>query len=271
MISGILSLSTLTFKEGVRDRAIIGIGLFAVVMISITLVVIGFFMRELSKVAVDINLSAISLSGLLLTFFLSINIMAKDIDKKTIYCVMSKPLSRSQYIWGKYLGLLMIILAAFAVLTACTSLTLYIAKVQYGNWFKTFSWIEYFKAIYASFLMFAVLNAIIVFFSAITSSSFITLIFSSCIYIAGQSIEEVVLYLKSSAGKEAQISESVSRIIDVAKYILPNLSVFDLKVQASHSITISLDYLVNITLYGGIYITILLIGAALIFNRRELS
>lgn len=271
MISGILSVSVLTFKEGVRDKAIIGVGFFSIVMISVTLFVISLFMRELHKVAVDINLSAISLSGLLLTFFLSINLMAKDIDKRTIYCVMSKPLSRSQYIWGKYLGILLIILAAFAVITVFSSLILALAKSQYANWFTAFSWVEYYKAVYACFLMFTILNAVVIFFSSITSSSFITLLFSICTYIAGQTIEEVVMFLQSGAGKSAQISEGLSRFIDIIQYMLPNLSVFDLKAQASHAIVLPWKYMASISFYAFIYSAILLISASLIFNRRELS
>ena len=91
-----ISLILLSFKEGVRDRALIGIGLFALFMMSGALVVVSLFMRELHKVSVDINLSAITFAGLLLTFFVSINLISKDIDKHTIYCVLSKPFSRSQ-------------------------------------------------------------------------------------------------------------------------------------------------------------------------------
>lgn len=140
MLKKIGSLSILTFKEGVRDRAILGIGLFSLMMMSITFIIISFFMRELNKVAVDINLSVITLAGLLLTFFVSINLMAKDIDKKTIYCVMSKPFSRAEYVWGKYFGLMLILLVAFVVLTVCSSVTVALAKFQYADWFGSFSW-----------------------------------------------------------------------------------------------------------------------------------
>jgi len=151
MIQRIFSLIILTFKEGVRDRALVGIGLFAIVMMGVSLIVVSFFMRELHKVAVDINLSAITFAGLLLTFFVSINLMSKDIDRHTVYCVLSKPFSRSQYIWGKYLGMMLLILTAFCMLTFCSSITLFIIKSQYGLYFKGFSWIEFYKAIYSEY------------------------------------------------------------------------------------------------------------------------
>jgi len=271
MIQKIWSLMILTFKEGMRDKAIIGIGLFSLLMMSVTFIVMSFFMRELHKVAVDINLSAIGFAGLLLTFFVSINLLAKDIDRHTIHCVLSKPFSRAQYIWGKYLGIMLIIIAAFIILTLCSSITISIVEIQYENWFKGFSWIEYYKAIYALLLMFFVLNAVVIFFSSITSSSFITLLFSICVYIAGQTIEEVVVFLKSGQNLEIGISEQLYKLIDIIQYILPNLSVFDLKVQASHAIHLSAGYIFGITAYAGIYCGVLILAASLIFNKRELS
>lgn len=271
MLKKIWALAVLTFREGARDRAIWGIGLFALLIMSVTFLVLGFFMRELNKVAVDINLSAISLAGLLLTFFVSINLMAKDIDKRTIYCVLSKPFSRAQYIWGKYVGIMLIVMAAFLILSACSSLTIVLAKMQYASWFKGFLWTEYYKAVYASLLMFFVLNAVVIFFSSITSSSFITLLLSISVYIAGQTVEEVVLYLKSAAGIQMAGSEMIGRILDICQYILPNLSVFDLKVQASHAVHLPSAYMLGITGYAAIYCSILIISGSLIFSRRELA
>lgn len=261
----------LTFKEGVRDRALIGIGLFALFMMAGSLVVVSLFMRELHKVSVDINLSAIAFAGLLLTFFVSINLISKDIDRHTIYCVLSKPFSRVQYIWGKYLGIMLLMVAAFCILTACSCITLFFIKSNYHDWFTGFSWLEYFKAVYAALLMFFLLNAMVIFFSTITTSSFITLLFSISIYIIGQTIEEVVMFLKSRNADEMIFSDTISKVIDVAQYILPNLSVFDLKTQSAHSIGISAAYLLNITLYSAVYSLMLLLGAAMIFNGRELK
>lgn len=271
MSKKMVSLIILTFKEGVRDRALIGIGLFSLLMMGGALGVVGLFMRELHKVSVDINLSAITLAGLLLTFFVSINLIAKDMDKHTIYCVLSKPFSRSQYIWGKYLGIMLLIIAAFCILTLCSSITIFLIKSQYEVYFKGFLWLEFYKAIYAELLMFFLLNAVVIFFSTITTSSFITLLFSISTYIAGQTIEEVVLFLKTRNSADMVLSEGINKIIDIVQYILPNLSVFDLKVQSAHAITILYEYLFAITGYSFIYTVILLLSASFIFNRRELK
>ncbi len=270
MILKMFSLMKLTFKEGARERAIFGIGLFALLMMGASFIIVNFFMRDLHKVAVDINLSAIGLAGLLLTFFVSINLLSKDIDKHTIYCVLSKPFSRSQYIWGKYLGIMLIISAAFLILTVCSSINILLIKSQYAVWFQRFSWMEFYKAVYASLVMFFLLNAIVIFYSTITTSSFLTLLFSISTYIAGQTIEEVVIFLKTSSADEMALSGGVQKLIGIAQYILPNLSVFDLKVQASHAVIVSNYYMMGITLYSAFYSAILICSATLIFKKREL-
>lgn len=268
MISRIKALAILTFKEGVRDRALYGIGLFALVLMCASLIVVSLFMRELHKVSVDMNLSSITFAGLLMTFFISINLMAKDMDKHTIYCVMSKPYSRGEYITGKYLGIVFLLLFAFGILTLCSSIAVFITKIQFANWFRDFHWAGFYKAIYAEFLMLLVLNAVVMLFSTVTTSSFITHLFSICTYIAGQTIEEVVLYLKTQP--DIVLTGPVNTIINVSQYLLPNLSVFDLKVKAAHTLPITINYLAGITFYGLSYSIVLLVLASLMMGRREL-
>jgi ABC-type transport system involved in multi-copper enzyme maturation permease subunit len=266
----IISLAGLTFKEGIRDRAIYGIGLFALMMMAFSMIIVSFFMRELYKVTVDINISAITFAGLLLTFSLSVNLMAKDMDKRTIYCVLSKPFSRSEYLLGKFFGMVMLNLAALGVLTLVSTLNVWLIQSMYPNYFKAFVWSGFFQAIFSEFLMFIVLNAMVVFYSTVSTSSFITLLFTISTYIAGQTIEEVVLYIKSQANS-LDLSQSVQWVIQISQYILPNLSVFDIKIKAAHGLSISLIYLLSITAYSLIYSAVLLLLASMIFRRRELT
>ncbi len=270
MTGKVMALAGLTFKEGVRDRALAGIGIFALFMMIGSMAVVGMFMRELDKVTMDIHLAAIAFAGLLLSFFVAVNLMAKDIDRHTVYPVMSKPLSRSQYVWGKYLGIMLLTVTALGILTLCSSLTIWLIKLNYPAYFQGFSWLAVYKAVFAQLLMFCVLNALIVFFSTITTSSFITLLFSISTYVAGQTIEEVVLFLKTDSAAGMVMSQGIRSVINVVQYLLPNLSVFDLKVRSAHGLSISWEYLAAITGYGLAYSIVLLILASLIFQKREL-
>ena len=270
MIKRVYALAVLTFKEGVRDRALFGIALFSLAMMAGSIAVVSMFMRQLDKVTADMNLSAITFAGLLLCFFVCINLMSKDIDRHTIYCVMSKPFSRTQYIWGKYFGLMLLVVTGLGILTACSTLAIFTVKSGYSQYFREFTWKAFFAAVYAEILMFSVLNAIIVFFSTITTSSFITLLFSISTYIAGQTIEEVVLFLNTRFASDMVMSGPIHYFIEVIRYVLPNLSVFDIKVRAAHGIFVSWDYLGCISCYAVAYVAVLLISASFIFRRRQL-
>ncbi|PLX85728.1 MAG: hypothetical protein C0617_03345 [Desulfuromonas sp.] len=201
-MSRVWALALITYKEGVRNRSVYGIVLFALFILGLNVAVAGFLMRDIGKVTIDMNLSALSFSGLLLVFFVGLNLMAKDIDKKTIHLVLSKPISRVEYISGKYLGILLFVGVCLLVLLAFSSMTVFGLRFLYPDYFEHFSWAAFFLAAFFVYVKLALLSALVVFFSAITTSSFVTFVFSICSYIVGQTIEEVVFYLQSSLGEE---------------------------------------------------------------------
>lgn len=268
----VFSLAMITFKEGIRNRALFGIALLALLLFGLNITIAGFFMRDIGKVTVDMNLSALSFAGLLLVFFVGVNLMAKDIDRKTIHLVLSKPISRAQYIWGKYLGIQLFVSLCLLLLIICSCLTVGLLLYLYPNYFIGFSWAIFFVASFFVLIKFSVLTAIVVFFSAITSSSLITLIFSISVYVAGVTIEEVVFYLKSEfAAQEKIISESLTVFIDIVSYLLPNFAVFDFTLEAAHGLTIASDRLFLACGYATSYIVILLLLGSFIFSRREFN
>ncbi len=267
----IFALSWLTFKEGIRDRALMGICLIAIVMLFATIIFTGVFGYDLSKVLVDLNLSTIAFAGLLLTFFVNINLIAKDIDKRTIYCVLSKPLSRTEYILGKYLGIMLLVLVALCILVIASSSIIYFVKATYDPiYFKGFSWACFFQAFLYEILMFTILNAVVIFFSSISTSSFLVLLFTVATYITGQTIEEVMVYFKREAVAN-QLTEMNSWIIDIAQYVFPNFSAFDIKTLASHGNFLPLGHTMALVSYSIIYTILLLLFSSLIFNKREIT
>jgi ABC-type transport system involved in multi-copper enzyme maturation permease subunit len=271
-MKAVWSLALITFKEGIRNRALYGIALLALFLFGLNITVAGFFMRDIGKVTVDMNLTALTVAGLLLVFFVGVNLMAKDIDRKTIHLVLSKPISRSQYIWGKYLGIIFFVTVSLLLLLIFSALTVVLLKSLYANYFSGFSWSIFFIAGFFVLLKFWVLTAVVVFFSAITSSSLITLIFSLASYVAGVTIEEVVFYIQSEfAAQERMISESLKNFIEVVSYILPNFAVFDFTVEAAHGLAISSSRLLLSGGYGLVYTVILLLLASFIFQRREFN
>ncbi|MBN2429353.1 MAG: ABC transporter permease [Deltaproteobacteria bacterium] len=268
MMKRISALALITYKEGIRNRSLFGILAFALFVLGLNIAVAGFFMREVGKVTVDMNLSALTFSGLLLVFFVALNLMAKDIDKKTIQLVFSKPISRAEYIIGKYLGIQVFILVSLSVLFTMSTATVFLVKNIYPGYFSGFSWSAFFIASFFVFLKLAVLSAILVFFSTITTSSFACLIFTVCVYLVGETLEDVIFYIKSGFRTE-DISEALQGFIDIISYVFPNFSLFDFKLEAAHGLAVAPTRLGFGLFYGVLYIFIILSFACLFFQRRE--
>ncbi len=264
-----MALMRVTFLEGVRSRILYGIFLFALFVVFLSIVFANFFMQDLGKVAFDFNISAITLAGLLISASLSVNLIAKDLDKKTIYFVLSRPISRMQYIFGKYLGLLAVFLFAYLVLTLVSGLALVLLKNLHANYFDSFSWLAYLQAVYFDFIKIMVLNAIIVLFGVITTSSFVNLLFTVSIYIMGQSISDVINFLSLERGQDA-VTPAIKGVIAGVKYLVPNFEAFDFKVISAHGQLIGWGDFFLFTGYGVVYALLVLCLAALIFQRREL-
>ena len=263
-------LAIITFLEGVRNRVLYGIVLFAVFIMALSVVFVRFFMQDIGKIAVDFSLSAISFAGLLIAISLSVNLLAKDLEKKTIYFVLSKPISRTGYIVGKYTGITLLTLLAYLVLTLISSLTILFLKNQMEPYFTMFSWSAFLQGVYFDFLKISLFNAVILFFGTFASSSFLTLLFSLCTYIAGHSISEVINFL--SINKEGLVvgNDTIPAFIHSAKYLIPNFGFFDFKVAAAHGMLANGGDVLFCTGYGLTYTGMLLCFAAFIFCRKEL-
>lgn len=269
MMRRIYYLAELTFREGIRDRALFGVMGMAVVMFLSTVAVVTIYGYDIMKVTLDLNLSVVGFTGLLLCFFINTNILAKDIDKRTIYCVLSKPISRSEYILGKYVGTLALIIFAILLLSTIGAGMVFLIKAtRPDEYFKAFSWLCYVQAVAYEIGMFVVLNAVIIFFSAFTSGSFLTLLYSIATYVIGQSIEEVIQFLHSITKGEG--TENML-FWNWLQYIFPNFSAFDIKVLTSHGFLMSSSHTMWLAVYSGLYALLLLYFSILLFNRRELQ
>lgn len=268
----IFALAAITFLEGIRNRSMYGILILAMFIFGLNVAVAGFFMRDIGKVTVDINLSALSFTGILLVYFVGLNLLSKDLDRKTVHLVLSKPISRYHYIFGKYLGIQGILSFALLVIFSMSVGIIFTLNNIYENYFTEFIWLNFVTAAFFIFIKLSVLNSLMVLFSALTTSSFVTLIFSVCSYIIGESIDDVVFYLKTGLDAEQLAApEVVGQVITFVSYIFPNLSMFDFSLEAAHGLLIDPARLWLAMGYAGIYIAITLLFASLIFYRREFN
>jgi ABC-type transport system involved in multi-copper enzyme maturation permease subunit len=263
-----MSLAYITFKEGIRNRALFGIFIMAILAFAFTVTLTNLFMRDIVKVAADLALATISFSGLLMVIFIGTNLLSKDIDKRTIYMVISRPISRSQYVLGKFFGLCLLIMAAVLFLGFVSSLPVYLAGLSYENPQAHFKWDIYFAAIIFIAMKLMLMASIIIFFSSVTSTSFISLILTIATYIIGTTTE-VVKGLVDVKMEGVEITPLMANAIKIAYYVFPNLSAFDIKILAAHGISLPPNYLLWVPLYWLFYTSIMVTAGSLFMERRE--
>jgi len=261
-------VAAITFLEGIRSRVLYGIFIFACSVILLSFVFAHFFMQDIGKVAVDFNLAALSLAGLLMSLSISVDLIGKDLDKKTIYFVLSKPISRNAYILGKYSGILLISLMAYLIIALLTCFALMLLQSFHADYFKNFAWLPYMQAVFLDYIKISLFNALILFFGSFSTSSFLNMMFSLCIYIAGQSYSDVIRFLSVQHHGE-QISPVVHYVIQTSKYIVPNFELFDMKILAAHGRLMAFSDLIPIMGYGFAYIALLVGLSMIIFRKKE--
>lgn len=268
-MTAIWPLAVITFREGIRNRALYGIALFALVSFAANQIICAMIPRDVGKVAVDIALSTVSLCGLLIVFFVGINLLAKDFDRKTIYMVLARPISRGQYVWGKFIGMALLLLTSTGLLGICAFLSIYVSRIVYPNYFQRYSPFLILLALLFIGLSLLLLTAVSFFFASFTSTSFITLIMTVVCYLIGQVSGDVkeLLSIKEKVG--ITVSPLIAKIASVAYYLFPNLSLLDLKLEAAHGLVPSLSGVGWSLLYGIAYTVVALTLAATLFQRRE--
>lgn len=269
-MKAISTIALFTLKEGLRHRVLYGVLTFACLIITFSVLASGMFMRDISKILLDICLASVSLGGLLVPFFLAVNLMAGDLELKTVYSILSLPISRKQYILGKFLGLSLLVVLIMSLLTMATLLSVQAGGYIFEGYFTTVSITSIMSAVSTAILGNIVLLGCVFFWSSITTSSFLVTLLTISTYVIGQTIEEIVRFMSVNT-PGVHFSPFFKKAILFLLYIFPNLASFDLKQQAAHGLVISAQHMTLLYGYGLAYITVVLTLTIIFFSRRDLA
>ncbi|MFA4828048.1 MAG: ABC transporter permease subunit [Thermodesulfovibrionales bacterium] len=264
----VLEIAGVTFNGGVRDRVfitlvIVSILCFVVLVPSVS----SLSMRQVREVAVSLSLSIISFVALILTVFLGVNLVYRDIERRFAHSVISLPVSREKYIFGKFIGLFSIIGSGLIIMSVFSVIGITIASKLYQSDIPML-WGYFTAAVFFEFIMLIIISSISIFFSSFSTNLFLPLFATIGAYIIGNVTQPVMDYINSPYGQKVPVS--IVYISKLAYYIFPNLSAFDLKFNAIYSRPVSPMYMVTAIAYAALYIIIVLGLSMLIFRRREL-
>lgn len=270
MKRSIWPIALLTFKEGLRYRVLYGVLTFAILFMLFTVLISGLFMRDIQKIILDLSLSAVSLAGLLVPFFLAITLLSRDIEQQTAFTILARPIARSHYILGKYLGLSLLTCLIVAILTGCTFCTVQGAQFIYPGFFSALKPASILISCLMSLVGILVLNGCVFLWCSLTTSSFLATLLTFATYIIGQTSEDLVRFM-SLQTPGVEVSALTQKTVKVALYIFPNLAAFDFKYQAAYGLAIPSQEILLLLLYGAAYSAVMLLLTIQIFSRRDLS
>lgn len=249
---GVIALNT--FRENLRDKILYNLLLFAGLLIVASLLLSSLSMGEHQKIVADMGLAAINLIGVMIAVFVGIGLVSKEIDRRTIYTVMARPISRAQFLVGRYLGLALTLSVNLVILLVVFLFMLWMVRVS--------PHVSILQAIELIFVELLVVTAVALFFSTF-SSAMVSASLTVGLYVIGHLTQD----LKALAEKGE--NEFVTALLTGVYYLVPNLEKLNIKGQAAAGVPISFTYQAMATVYGLFYASLLIAAACVIFQRRD--
>jgi ABC-type transport system involved in multi-copper enzyme maturation permease subunit len=252
-MSVILALAGNTIRELARNKLLYLIGLFATLLILGSLLVTDLSIGQWDRVVNDVSLAAIQLSGACVAILIGVNLVAGEVDRRTVYITLAKPVSRSQFLMGKYAGLC----ATMAVLVGV------MGGIQMGvlRLLAIHPSAATIGALLLIYVELCVLAAFAMVFSAFTTQT-LGVMFTAAIFLIGHLAGDLRLFAARLNGPSAPFMRGLAAM-------LPNLDQLNLKTQAANNLPVTAAHVAWSALYGLCYAPVVLVIAAVIFSRRD--
>jgi ABC-type transport system involved in multi-copper enzyme maturation permease subunit len=248
-----------TFREAVRDRVLYNLVVFAFLMIAAAILVGQISIGIETIVIVSLGLSAVSVIGLLIAVFTGVGLVSKEMDKRTLYALLAKPVRRWEFLVGKFCGLVL----TLTVNTAAMAVGLFLALLFVKHSLER-SDIAVLIAIYFTLLKLAIVVALALLFSCFTSQ-LLAILFTVGLYVAGLFVSEMRNLTGSRVGPLMQM------FFSWISYLLPNFENFNVMAAAAHGKVVPGTLILHNTVYAIVYCVIVLATASVVFSRRNLK
>ncbi len=255
LIMQIFSVARNTFREAVRDRVLYNLLIFALLIVVAAVILGDLTDGQEARTIVNMGLSSMLFFGTFIAIFVGVGLVSKEIEKRTVYSIFSKPISRSTFIVGKYFGLCLTLLVN--IIGMGIGVTIALLYVNGGNLIFA-SW----YAISLIYFELAILTAVAIVFSSFSTPTLSALL-TFFVFIIGH-LSVALRDLGENLG-----GTFTKYFFEAIYYILPNLSHFSFITDASHGFNPNFSYLATAIGYAIVYIAILLIISSVIFGRRN--
>jgi ABC-type Na+ efflux pump permease subunit len=257
------------FKESVRDRVLYGIGAFALLLVAASVLIAQITAGQDVKIIKDLGLATIEIAGVLMSVFIGVGLVSREIERRSIHSLLAKPLPRWEFVVGKYCGLVLTIAVNIVFMAAALFLVLawmwWISPdAARKSWDAPALDPSLFVQIGLFVLEMALLTAVSLFFSTFSSSALVSITLTLGLFVAGLESEDLRHF------NDIVAAPAIGWLVAAIGWVVPAFSAFsDRKGDVVHGIAIPTGVVAYTFVYALTYITATLAAAAAIFSRRE--
>jgi ABC-type transport system involved in multi-copper enzyme maturation permease subunit len=255
------------FKESVRDRVPYNLAFFAVLLIGASYLLGQLTAGQDVKIIKDLGLAATTVFGLFIAIFIGIGLVSKEVERRSVYSLLAKPISRPQFILGKYAGLVLTLAVNVAVMTLALYVVLtymnYTAPPELrAAWDAPGIDPRLLEAVALIFVQLMIITAIALFFSTF-STPLLAAALTFGLFIVGHFNADLKNFDRIMDSRPAiWLARGVYHLV-------PDFSAFDIKTQVVHGLPVGAGYIAATAGYGLAYIAALLVVSVVIFSRRD--
>ena len=254
-MSRIAAVAFNTYRETVRERVLYNLLFFAIVMTLCGLLLSELSIRQDQKIIKDIGLASMDLFGTLIAIFIGVGLVNKEIERRSLYPLLAKPLARGEFFVGKFLGLCFTLLVNIAVMSAGLWVTLAATGPMPDA--------ALLKAVYPTYLGLVLVVALALLFSTLTSPA-LAAVCTVGVVLAGR-FSDVIRNMR-------EVAPDVPRWLPTGLYyLLPNFRNFDFKDRVVYGDPVPAATLLWVTAYAAAYAGVLIVLGLSAFRRRDLQ
>jgi ABC-type transport system involved in multi-copper enzyme maturation permease subunit len=251
----ISAIAANTFREAIRDRVLYNLVVFVLLIVACAILLGELTNGQEARTIVNIGLNAMLIFGTFIAIFVGVGLVSKEIEKRTVYNIFSKPVTRTEFIIGKFLGLCLTLFVNVAVMGIGVSLAL----LYVGDRSLT---ITIWPAILLIFFELAITTAVATMFSSFSTPALSALL-TFFVFIIGH----------MSASLRDLGSTLTSRIakwfLEAIYYVMPNLALYSFRTEAANALVPNAAMLLYGAAYAVVFCVILLTITNLVFSRRN--
>ena len=261
----IATIAKNTLREAIRDKVLYNLLIFTAIVITASVLLGQLTIGQDQRVIKDIGLASMSLFGVLIATFVGTSLVHKEIRRKTIYNIISKPIHRYEFILGKYCGLLLTMFINLIVMTIVLFAVLTIHRLLFPQPMQGVEPIGYIlllKAVMLIFVELMLITSIAILFST-TSSSAMSVFFTLSIYVVGQMAADIK---GLAAGLENVFLKGICYL---CYYLMPNLDNFNIRAEMVRDVFVSNRFILYAIVYGIFYMAAVLLISILSMEKKE--